>query len=177
MKSLSRVVWTEGMYLGPHHFQAQGRYFEDSLQFAVSALWFRNFGVTGLTLDADALENGAVSVVHARGIFPDGLLFHIPESDPAPEPRSVADVFPPTAESLMVMLAVPERRPNGANVDLTGQGNGFRYIAEQRNIRDEVTGGDERKVATGRKNIRLLFGTESTEGMVTLPIARTIAGP
>jgi type VI secretion system protein ImpJ len=30
MKYLSRVVWPEDMYLGPHHFQAQSRYFEDS---------------------------------------------------------------------------------------------------------------------------------------------------
>ena len=29
MKHLSRLVWSEGMYLGPHHFQAQSRYFED----------------------------------------------------------------------------------------------------------------------------------------------------
>src|SRR4051794_35998425 len=36
MRSLSRVVWFEGMYLGPHHFQAQSRYFEDSTNFATS---------------------------------------------------------------------------------------------------------------------------------------------
>src|SRR5579875_3347737 len=32
MRNLSRVVWSEGMYIAPHHFQAQNRYFEDSVQ-------------------------------------------------------------------------------------------------------------------------------------------------
>ena len=67
MKLLSRVVWSEGMHLGPHHFQVQSRYFEDSIQFAISSLWFASYGLAGLELDADALYNGSVSLLHARG--------------------------------------------------------------------------------------------------------------
>ena len=44
MNSLSSVVWSEGMYLGPHHFQAQNRYFEDSVHFVTSNLWADSFG-------------------------------------------------------------------------------------------------------------------------------------
>ena len=40
VKFLSRVVWSEGMYPGPHHFQLISRYFEDSIRFAASELWF-----------------------------------------------------------------------------------------------------------------------------------------
>ena len=36
MKLLNKPVWAEGMYLGPHHFQVQSRYFEDSLNFVTS---------------------------------------------------------------------------------------------------------------------------------------------
>ena len=67
MKLLSRVVWSEGMYLGPHHFQVQSRYFEDSIQFATSSLWFSAYGLAGVDLDANALENGTVSLIHAMG--------------------------------------------------------------------------------------------------------------
>ena len=49
MKQLRRVVWTEGMYLAPQHFQTQGRYLEDSLAFAVSSLWFRPYGLLAWT--------------------------------------------------------------------------------------------------------------------------------
>src|ERR1700693_5800378 len=88
MKLLSRVVWSEGMYLGPHHLQVQGRYFEDSIQFATSSLWFAAYGLAGVELDADALHNGTLSLLHARGIFPDGLPFNMPEGEaPPPAPR------------------------------------------------------------------------------------------
>jgi len=54
------------MYLGPHHFQVQSRYFEDSIQFAASALQFETYGFVGFGLDAEALRNGTLSLLHAR---------------------------------------------------------------------------------------------------------------
>jgi type VI secretion system protein ImpJ len=110
MKLLSRVVWSEGMHLGPHHFQVQSRYFEDSIQFATSALWFASYGLAGLELDADALYNGSVSLLHARGILPDGLPFNMPECDDLPEPRAIADLIPPTRDAnCTAMRGMPPR--------------------------------------------------------------------
>lgn len=173
MKLLSRVVWSEGMYLGPHHFQVQGRYFEDSIRFAISSLWFAAYGLSGMELDGDALHNGTVSLLHARGIFPDGLAFNMPESDPAPDPRPVADVFPPTRDGVTVMLAIPPRAPNGLNCALE-EGPNARYVAETRTLHDENTGVDERPVRLGRKNLRILFDSEPDSGLITLPIARVV---
>ncbi len=178
MKLLSRVVWSEGMYLGPHHFQVQSRYFEDSIQFATSSLWFAAYGLAGVELDAEALYNGTVSLLHARGIFPDGLPFNMPESDALPEPRAVAELFPPTADGLTVLLAIPQRKPNGVNCSLGENGTGTqgetRYVAEARVLHDENTGDGERPVRLGRKNLRLLLDTEPAQGMLTLPLARVV---
>ena len=162
------------MYLGPQQFQAQNRYFEESLHFTSDSLNYRPYGLTGCTLDADALGNGTVSLVHARGLFPDGLAFHIPESDPAPPPRPVADLFPPTRESLTIRLAVPARRPSGINCALNGAGADSRYRAEMRNFIDESTGSDERQVQVGRKSLRLVLDTEPQEGLTSLAIARIV---
>ena len=63
MKLLSSVVWSEGMYLAPHHFQTQNRYFEDSLQFATTTLWYQPYGIPGFALDEDALRNGTISLM------------------------------------------------------------------------------------------------------------------
>jgi len=115
MKQLSRLVWSEGMYLAPHHFQAQARYFEDAVHFVSSALWFAGYGLAGCELDEEALHNGTVSLVHARGIFPDGLVFHMPECDPLPEPRNITELFSPVADRLTVHLGIPRHRPEGAN--------------------------------------------------------------
>jgi len=175
MRFLSRVVWSEGMYLGPHHFQVQARYFEDSTHFATSSLWFAPYGVAGCELDRDALKNGTVSVLHARGIFPDGLAFHMPQCDALPAARSLTELFSPTRDSVTVLLAIPARKPHGSNCAISAtEANGSRYVATTRTFHDENTGVDERPVSVGRKNIRLLLDTEPTDDLVTLPVARVM---
>jgi type VI secretion system protein ImpJ len=175
MKLLSKVVWSEGMYLGPHHFQVQSRYFEDSIQFATSSLWFAAYGLAGVELDADALHNGTVSLLHARGIFPDGLPFNMPESEALPPARAVADLFPPTRDGVTVLLAIPPRKPDGLNCRLDeGDPSSARYSAESRVLHDENTGADERPVRLGRKNVRLLLDTEPHSDLIALPVARVV---
>lgn len=174
MKQLSKVVWSEGMHLEPHHFQVQSRFFEEITHFGITKLWFEPYGLVGLELDAEALRNGTVCLVHARGIFPDGLAFNMPESDPLPAPRGIADLFPPTRESLTVLLAIPPLRLGAPNVALTDQDlNGSRrLIAEPDLIPDENTGLDEKSLKVGRKNIQIVLDTENAADLQTLPIAR-----
>jgi type VI secretion system protein ImpJ len=161
------------MHLGPHHFQAQSRYFEDSIHFATSSLWFEPFGLVGLELNAEALQNGTVSIVSARGIFSDGLPFNMPESDPLPEARRIAELFPPTSDTLTVLLAIAPRQADGLNCALSeSEANGARFVAEVRIFHDENTGRDEKPVRLGRKNVKLLLDTEPTDGMLTMPVAR-----
>lgn len=162
------------MYLGPHHLQVQSRYFEDSLYFATGALWFSAYGFVGYQLDAEALQNGTVSLVHARGVFPDGLAFHLPDSDPPPAPRAIGDLFPPARDSVTVLLTIPERRPNGLNClpAEAVQENQVRYMAETTTRADETTGRDEKPVRLGRKNLQLMLDTEPLEGLTVLPLAR-----
>ena len=175
MRSLSRVVWSEGMYLGPHHFQAQSRYFEDSTRFATSSLWFAPYGVAGCSLDSEALQNGTMSVLHARGIFADGLAFEIPECDPAPPARAIGDLFPPTRDTVTVLLAIPDRKPGGQNCSTGDEAfPSARFVSTVTSVHDENTGSNERPVNLGRKNLRLLLDTESADGMTTLPIARVM---
>lgn len=174
MKQLSKVVWSEGMYLGPHHFQTQSRFFQDITQFWISSLWFEPFGLTGIELDAEAVRNGTVSLVHCRGIFPDGLPFNMPESDPLPTPRAIADLFPAIRESLTVILGILPHKSGAANCALNDEdANALtRYIAEFETVPDENTGLDEKNVKFGRKNIQILLDTESPGDMQLLPIAR-----
>lgn len=169
------------MYLGPHHFQAQSAYVESAVHFASTALWFEPFGFIAFELDAEALRNGTASVVHARGIFPDGMPFQMPEYDPLPPSRAIAELIPPARDSVTLSLAVPAYRPTAANVTLDDAAlngadvpKGTRFNGEERKVYDENTGQDEKQVLFGRKNIRLLLDTESSEGLVTLPIARVM---
>ena len=116
-------------------------------------------------LDAEALKNGTVALVHARGIFPDGLVFHMPESDALPAPLNIADLFPPAQDAVTVMLAVaPPRKPNTATMTARD--------SQVRVLHYETTGRDEKPVQVGRKNISLRLDTEPMDDLVSLPIAR-----
>jgi len=174
MRLLSRVVWSEGMYLGPHQFQAQNRYFEDSLHFAATAFGFQPYGLLGYNLDADALKNGTVCLLHARGLFADGLAFNMPECDPLPAPREIADLFPPTRDRVTVLLGVPTRKSGGPNCSIADEAPNWRYVGEIRSFPDENTGTDERPVRVGRKNIRLFLDSEPRDGYVCIAIARVM---
>ncbi len=177
MKLLSSVVWSEGMYLGPHHFQVQNRYFQDAMRLTVESLWGNAFGFTDVVLDSDALRSGTVAVRHARGVFPEGLPFDMPECDPLPEPRAVGDSFLPTRDFLEVSLSIPRAVPAGQNCALEAAVDGkTRYVAVAEVVNDENTGRDEKPLQVGRKNIRFVFDTEDTEGMELLPIAHIRRG-
>jgi type VI secretion system protein ImpJ len=175
MKLLSKIVWAEGMYLGPHHFQAQSRYCEESIHFATTGLWTNSYGFAACQFDADALRNGIVSLIQARGIFEDGLAFDIADSDQRPEPCNITERFPPTADHLTIALAVPRWLPNGRNCCLEPGPNGSaRYTGVVNVLPDENTGRDEKPVQLGRKNLRLVLETEISTELVTLPLARVV---
>ncbi len=176
MRFLSRVVWAEGMYLGPHHFQTQSRYFEDSIAFIVSSLWHQPWGLLHFALDEESISNGNCVLLHASGVFPDGLPFDLPNSDPSPPPRNLLDVFPATNTSLSLFLAVPKRRDAGDDYAIDGAGgtSGARFTAMQRILRDETNGLDEREVELGRKNLRLVTEAEITRDLSVLPVARVL---
>jgi len=171
MNFLSRVVWSEGMYIGPHHFQAQSRYFEDSIQFATSAIWPNNHGFLGLELDSESLHNGTLSVLHARGIFSDGLLFKMPEADSLPLARELAGSFPSDRDSVTVFLSIDPYLPDGRNCS---DDSGARFLAKAQMVPDEMNGRDQKPVRTARKNIVLAFEPELSPQAVSLPVTRLL---
>jgi type VI secretion system protein ImpJ len=145
----------QGMHLAQHHFQAQSRFFEDSVQFALTSLFFKPYGLVACELDAEALRNDTVSLVHARGIMPDGLPFDIPASDPSLNALPIRDRFSPTSDSHLVLLGIPEYRPDQANFATNGA-SAFgepttRYTSEATVVRDDMTGRDERPLTIGRR--------------------------
>lgn len=176
MKLLSKVVWSEGMYLSPQHFQAQSRYFEDCVHFATTSLWDAGYGYSSYQLDAEAIRNGTVALRQACGIFSDGLMFDMPESDALPEPRNLSASFPATAEALNISLAIPSRTPDGANCTLNGDSpsTNTRFIRLEDKFLDDTSGRDEKMVGLGRKNIRLLLDAEASAQFVRLPLARVV---
>ena len=187
---MNRVVWEEGMFLAPQHFQAQRRHFEESLGHTIDALFPFGYGVTSAALDADALGGGMLALSHARGIFPDGTAVAVPEADMAPPVASLADRFSPTRDSYVVLLTLPAWRSESANVapgngvdggllshpdGLRLDANGIeqaRFVETVATVRDETSGEDAVEIHFASKQLRLCLDDEIPPGAATLPIAR-----
>ncbi len=172
MKYLSHVVWSEGMHLSPQHFETQSRYFEDLLWFLTGNLRSYPWGLLSLSLDTEAARNGLAVIRHAAGIFPDGLSFEIPDSDPFPEPLRLRDLFGPLDSSVTLHLRIALR---GEGV-LTpaSEGAASRYAGVEHVLRDETISDDEYPVVLGRKNLQLTGSSPGSGRDLSLPVARIV---
>jgi type VI secretion system protein ImpJ len=176
MKQLKPVLWTKGTFLTPQHLQVQDRFSEDALNFRLQALKFCPWGFRELEINAELLAEGQFAITRATGIFPDGLLFEIPEADPPPPSKSLEEFFEPKATNLDIYLAIPDYRQRGLNVS-AGKDGGTRYLAEVTTFRDENTGMSEKPIQVARKNMRLLADSENREGSSVLRIANVERSP
>ncbi|MBL0427998.1 type VI secretion system baseplate subunit TssK [Ramlibacter alkalitolerans] len=68
----SRVLWSQGMFLLPHHFQQEARHVEYEAGMRLRANGAHAWGFFELALDKGLLAVGRVGISRASGILPDG---------------------------------------------------------------------------------------------------------
>jgi type VI secretion system ImpJ/VasE family protein len=108
----NRVVWSEGLFLRPQHFQQQERALERYIEIRAAAVRSNGWGFTELELERDLLATGKLAVRRARGVLPDGTPFSIPDDDPVPPALEV----PPNTRDRTAFLALPLRRAGAVDV-------------------------------------------------------------
>lgn len=172
MRQLQPVIWSKGTFLTPQHLQTRDRFLESVLQFGLEALNFCPWGFQELRIDQEALAGGNFALTRCVGIFPDGLPFDIPDSDPAPVPKPLAPYFEAEQTNVDVYVAIPHHRERGLNVSISERNADTRYVSQVVDLRDENTGSSVKPVQLARKNIRFLVEGESREGCAYLRAAR-----
>ncbi|MEH6563484.1 MAG: type VI secretion system baseplate subunit TssK, partial [Marinobacter sp.] len=104
MAVTNRVVWSDGLFIKPQHFQQQQRYLEHQINERSLAVSDYLYGFSDLELNAEYLSFGRVGLVRASGLFPDGTRFNLPQDDVMPEPLEIADA---SVANQVVYLALP----------------------------------------------------------------------
>ena len=89
MSVYNKVVWSEGLFLQPQHFQQQDRYFERYVETRCQSLIAHSWGFTEIELERDLLSIGKFGLRRAAGVFPDGTPFRMPDDDPLPAPIDI----------------------------------------------------------------------------------------
>jgi len=173
MSRARNVVWTEGLFLTPHIFQQADRYRDELLDFRIQRLTPFAWGVSELEVDREGLPNGFFTLHRCSAIMPDGLVVQIPDEDPSPEVRSLKDLFPPSAQTLDVYLAISAVASGSVNFRTPNGGSDYstRYQMELLRVADDTTEGNECEIPTAKKNFQILVSGESLEGKIWMKIA------
>lgn len=168
----NRVVWSEGMFLRPQHFQQHQRYVEGLVEGRCGVLRAAPWGFKELEIDKQLLTLGKVALTSARGVFPDGTPFHVPSDDDGPPVLEIPENIHDTA----VYLALPVRRAGLPEVRADGTGDeAMRYRGRGYEVRDSNTGTDsvaEIQVAT--PDMRFLLASENLDGYAAMGVIKIV---
>ena len=169
-----KVLWEEGMFLGPQHFQAWERHVLHQMHGRAESQSPWGYGLTALKIDEDALTQGELVIEQAAGVFRDGVTFRAPAIDPLPVRRRFADAFHPRANVLGVHLAIREARP-GSMLSKPEDASAIgRYRRRKVELPDDLAGSTTREVAIGDLDVRVLWEGEALDGYQSLEIARVV---
>lgn len=168
----SKVVWSEGMYLRPQHFQQMERYLEHLVQLRSRALGSHYWGFLRHELDQEALALGKLALSMAQGVMPDGTPFHFASREEAPEALTV----PAGTTAREVVLALPLRRSGGEDCIFEERQDSLaRYGVLTREIADvnSVALGPA-SLQLGRPRFRLVLADELGHDWQAVGLARIL---
>ncbi|NYZ64298.1 type VI secretion system baseplate subunit TssK [Luteimonas deserti] len=173
MTQNNKIVWSEGLFLRPQHLQQQERYLERCIELRAGSLRGQGWGFTELELEPDLLAVGRIGLRRARGVFPDGTPFSMPDDDPLPAPFEVDT----GSHDDTVFLTVPLRsasQPDSAWPDAPAD-RLVRFRVRETDAIDASGSIDGSVVIeVGGLATRLLPGSRPLDGLARIPLARVV---
>lgn len=156
------VCWLEGAFMTPQHFQQQNRFTQ---YLAGQYFQLMNpvcFGFTTLEIDVESLKSGRFRVNYASGILPDCTPFLLDEPLTTTPPSATSDAI--------VTLVLPVTRDGCSEI---GDSVQHRYRFHGQSLVDTVNpNAPVAHVDMALPNFQLIIGNDSTEGYVSLNVAR-----
>lgn len=168
----SKVLWTEGLFLQPHHFQQSDRYTEALVTGLARRILPYAWGVSTLEIDEAALKTGQFALRSVSGLTQDGTVFRVPSVDDHPPALEV----PANTKDCVILLTVPQRRQGAAEVDLSGaEASVSRLRPAEVDVTDTMSQ-DAKPVTLGVGKMRLQFAlaVDDLSDKLAIPIARII---
>lgn len=161
-----KILWSEGLTLGPQQFQQQDRYHEARLQQVAATLNSCLWGVRHAGWDDDALANNVLRAEVLSLLFQDGEIYDAPRSDPAPAAVDLA-ALPQDVQVFTFYAALPLLNGHGGNL-----GDAGRYAKADKETADLFTTALSLDVTYLTKSVRLLPHTEPRTAHLSLPVVR-----
>ncbi len=173
MKTPAKILWGEGLFLKPQHFQRQDLYHEARLAQMCRVLHPYAWGISRLSVDREALATGTLRLHEVSAVFPDGEPYVAPEGDALPEPVNLAGL-PSGSDNWTFHLTLAPLREGGGNLGgpQATVGMAQRYVQQDQALQDLFTAAVDGPVATLRKQVRLRGAHERLDELISLPLLR-----
>ncbi|WCP68028.1 type VI secretion system baseplate subunit TssK [Vibrio tubiashii] len=172
MFSRNRVIWNEGLFIKPQHFQQQQRYTEYYIDERLSSVSRYLYGVSEFSLNPEYLSFGRIAIERAVGIMPDGTAFRIPQEDTLPDALEIDDA---SLANQLVYLAIPLRSESLMEINWPDtQGTG-RYESRRLEVRDVHTvQGDMTTIDVSPMRIQLMLEKEDRSAYASMAVGRIL---
>ncbi|RQS75469.1 type VI secretion system baseplate subunit TssK [Burkholderia sp. Bp8963] len=172
MTSKRSVIWEEGLFVKPQHFQQQARALEHHASQRVNSVSQHLYGFTELEINQEFLAFGKIAIIRARGVMQDGTVFDIPADHAPPEPLAITDT---DVISQTVYLTLPLRSEGGLEVRWPNTYGNARYTHGLEEIRDTHSEeGDYTPVALAGLNLQLALERDDRSAYTGLALTRIL---
>ncbi len=168
----NRIVWSEGLFVKQQHFQQQFRYTETLLDQKIKSIQAYDFGFERLEINREHLALGKISLIFAKGTFPDGTSFNAPSHDLLPEPL---DVTSDMVSNEIVYLALPLRVEGGCDFfdEDDRIGDVARFKKHLLEVRDDTSiDGESAQIVVGKIRPRIMLEREDRSNFACIPLAK-----
>lgn len=176
MNTSNKVLWGEGLFLRPQHFQQQDQYHESRLGDVARTIHPYYWGLRSIRIDPDALANGQLRLGEISAIFPDGESYHAPGADSLPDALNLGGM-PNASDGIVIYLAIAplkEFAQNSVDENGTGPGQIVRYSHSHATQPDLFTQAVPADITLLKRWVRLVPEHEARDQFVTLPVARLL---
>ena len=173
MSWYSKIVWSEGLFLRPQHFQQQDRHAEWYVEARSRAAGGLFWGFTHLEIDEAALGTGKVALAAARGVLPDGTPFDFPATHPAPVPLDI----PADTRNAVIYLALPLRRAQSPEASPDGDPAAHlaRYTPVEENLVDAAgSDGASEPIEVAHPRLVLALADQLSDAFVRVGVLRVV---
>jgi type VI secretion system protein ImpJ len=174
MSNSNKIVWSEGIFLRPQHFQQHDRYIETLVRERCGGLQPFDWGVKRLTIAQDKLAQRKFALSECSGIFPDGTPFNLSKDDALPDHIDI----PIGTQNKIVYLAIPMQDSNTAEIKTTDDVSNSlaRYQSAECKIKDLHTANNTSTsdVLIAKLRTSLLLETQEISQYSYIPIAKII---
>lgn len=176
MFKAEKILWGEGLFLRPQHFQLQDAYHEQRLNHTIRSTIPFAYGIQSIQFDEIQLNNHVLALEHVEMLWQDGDIYQAPARDLLPQPIQLDDLN--LRGEMTVYLALPIIQANKKNVSFEQSSQPSRYHSHLVETHDLFTDATAADITLLRRRAEFkLFESHhepdhQLDGFLYLPVAK-----